>query len=98
MKYAVLSAKQFLCKGYGCVQPNYNSEGFTQSVQVGHNGKWIMIIQPDTVQVLIYNNWEFMYQSRSLYNVILKSIQSNLKIDNLYQLVNDNNEVGLFNF
>jgi hypothetical protein len=92
MKAAIISAKQFVCTGYGCVQPNYNSSGYTQSVQVGHNGKWIMMIKRDSFQVLIYDKWEFMYQSKSLYNLILKLINSKLSINDSYELVNQDNE------
>ena len=34
IKYAVISAKQFICTGYACVQPTYDMNGNTISVKV----------------------------------------------------------------
>ena len=91
IKYAVISAKQFICTGYACVQPTYDMNGNTISVKVSHNGKWILNITKDQVQVTLHKNWDFMYQSKSLYNIILKSINSNLRINDSYEFVDETN-------
>jgi hypothetical protein len=90
--YAIISAKVHVCIGYACVQPTYNSLGYVENVKVAHNKKWILIIENCSVQVLVYESCKFMDESKFLYNAILKSINSNLKIDITYELVNGENE------